>query len=134
FEADKGSEGVDCIFFDADGDGDLDLFVCSGGSEFAARSSALVSHLYINDGKGRFSKSTQMLPSVSFESSSCVTAGDYDGDGDLDLFIGIRLKPFEYGYPCRGYIMENDGKGHFTDVTQKLCPALMKAGMVTDAK
>jgi len=134
FEADKGSEGVDCIFFDADRDGDLDLFVCSGGSEFAQGSSALVSHLYINDGKGRFSKSTQMLPSVSFESGSCVTAGDYDGDGDLDLFIGIRMKPFEYGYPCRGYIMENDGKGHFTDVTQKLCPALLQAGIVTDAK
>jgi len=134
FEKDKASEDVDCIFFDADRDGDLDLYVCSGGSEFSAGSAALISRLYINDGKGRFSKSPQLLPSVNFESSSCVTAGDYDGDGDPDLFVGIRMKPFSYGYPCRGYILENDGRGHFTDVTQKLCPALLQAGMVTDAK
>jgi hypothetical protein len=133
-EADKSSEDVDCIFFDADGDGDQDLYVCSGGSEFSANSTALISRLYINDGKGKFSKSQQLLPSAQvFESSSCVSAGDYDKDGDQDLFVGVRSKPFEYGYPCKGYILQNDGKGIFKDVTAEVAPVLQKAGMITDA-
>jgi len=134
-EKDKGSEDTDCLFFDADGDGDLDLFVCSGGNEFSANSTELISRLYINDGKGNFTKSAQLFPSAQiFESASCVTAADYDGDGDLDLFIGVRLKPFMYGYPCKGYILQNNGKGVFTDVTDKIAPVLKEAGMITDAK
>jgi hypothetical protein len=135
FEKDKGSEDTDCLFFDADGDGDKDLFVCSGGNEFSQNSTELISRLYINDGKGNFTKSPQLLPSAQiFESASCVTAADYDGDGDQDLFIGVRLKPFMYGYPCKGYILQNNGKGVFTDVTEQVCPVLKEAGMVTDAK
>jgi hypothetical protein len=134
-EQDKGSEDTDCLFFDADGDGDKDLFVCSGGNEFSANSIELISRLYINDGRGNFSKSPQLFPSAQvFESSSCVTAADYDGDGDMDLFVGVRLKPFMYGYPCKGYILQNNGKGIFTDVTEQVCPALTRAGMITDAK
>jgi hypothetical protein len=134
-EQDKGSEDTDCLFFDTDGDGDKDLFVCSGGNEFSANSTALISRLYINDGKGNFTKSPQLLPSAQiFESASCVTAADYDGDGDLDLFVGVRLKPFMYGYPCKGYILQNNGKGVFTDVTEQTAPALKEAGMITDAK
>src|SRR5450432_1288342 len=134
-EKDKGSEDTDCLFFDADGDGDKDLFVCSGGNEFSPNSTDLISRLYINDGKGNFTKSPQLLPSAQvFESASCVTAADYDGDGDLDLSIGVRLKPFMYGYPCKGYILQNNGKGIFTDVTEQVCPALKTAGMITDAK
>jgi hypothetical protein len=134
-EQDKGSEDTDCLFFDADGDGDKDLFVCSGGNEFSANSIQLISRLYINDGKGNFTKSPQLLPSAQiFESASCVTAADYDGDGDLDLFVGVRLKPFMYGYPCKGYILQNNGKGIFTDVTDQVCPALKTAGMITDAR
>jgi hypothetical protein len=134
-EADKGSEDTDCLFFDADGDGDLDLFVCSGGNEFSANSAQLISRLYINDGKGNFTKSPQLLPSAQvFESASCVTAADYDGDGDLDLFVGVRLKPFMYGYPCKGYVLQNNGKGIFTDVTEQVAPMLKEAGMITDAK
>ena len=134
-EQDKGSEDTDCLFFDADGDGDQDLFVCSGGNEFSANSTQLISRLYINDGKGNFTKSPQLLPSATiFESASCVTAADYDGDGDLDLFVGVRLKPFMYGYPCKGYILQNNGKGIFTDVTEQTAPALTAAGMITDAK
>ena len=134
-EQDKGSEDTDCLFFDADGDGDQDLFVCSGGNEFSANSTQLISRLYINDGKGNFTKSPQLLPSATiFESASCVTAADYDGDGDLDLFVGVRLKPFMYGYPCKGYVLQNNGKGIFTDVTEQIAPTLKEAGMITDAK
>ena len=134
-EQDKGSEDTDCLFFDADGDGDQDLFVCSGGNEFSANSTQLISRLYINDGKGNFTKSPQLLPSATiFESASCVTAADYDGDGDLDLFVGVRLKPFMYGYPCKGYLLQNNGKGIFTDVTEQIAPALKEAGMISDAK
>jgi len=135
FALDRESEDVDALFFDANGDGDPDLFVCSGGNEFSSNSTALISRLYFNDGHGHFVKSPQMLPSgTTFESASCVEAADYDGDGDLDLFVGVRLKPFNYGYPCRGYLLQNDGKGHFTDVTAIVAPELMKAGMVTDTK
>ena len=133
-EADKGSEDVDALFFDADGDGDADLYVCSGGNEFSPNSTALIDRLYINDGKGKFTKSPQVLPSYIFESSSCVRAADYDGDGDMDLFVGVRLTPFRYGYPCKGYILNNNGKGIFTDVTEQVAPALKQVGMVTDAQ
>jgi len=134
FQQDKTCEDVDALFFDADGDGDPDLFVCSGGNEFSPNSTALLSRLYLNDGKGNFSRSPQLLPSPQvFESASCVAAADFDGDGDLDLFVGVRLKPFEYGRPCKSYILQNNGKGIFSDVTQLVAPALLTAGMVTDA-
>ncbi|WP_336514996.1 VCBS repeat-containing protein [Pollutibacter soli] len=134
-EADKESEDTDALFFDADGDGDQDLFVCSGGNEFSPNSTQLISRLYINEGKGKLKKSPQLLPSATlFESASCVAAADYDGDGDQDLFVGVRLKPFAYGYPCKGYVLNNDGRGKFTDVTEKVCAPLLTAGMVTDAR
>jgi len=133
-EADKGSEDTDALFFDCDGDGDQDLYVCSGGSEFGAQSLELLDRLYINDGKGKFTRSAQVLPSYHFESSSCVRAADYDADGDMDLFVGVRLKPLLYGYPCKGYILQNNGKGIFTDVTGNIAPELVKAGMITDAQ
>lgn len=132
FERDKICEDTDCTFFDADGDGDQDLYVASGGNEFPSSSSALVSRLYINDGKGRFTKSPLVLPTGKYESSSCVKPMDYDKDGDIDLFVGIRLKPFEYGIPVNGYILNNDGHGNFTDVTARIAPGLAGIGMITD--
>ena len=132
-QKDAVSEDTDALFFDADGDGDQDLYVCSGGNEFSPNSTALINRLYINDGKGSFTKSPQVLPSYIFESTSCVRAADYDGDKDLDLFVGVRLTPFRYGYPCKGYILNNNGKGIFTAVTEKVAPELKTAGMVTDA-
>jgi hypothetical protein len=132
---DSVSEDTDALFFDADGDGNEDLYVCSGGNEFSPNSTALIDRLYINDGKGNFTKSPQVLPSsYLFESSSCVSAADYDGDGDMDLFVGVRVKPFSYGYPCKGYILQNNGKGIFKDVTDEAAPQLKQAGMITDGK
>jgi hypothetical protein len=132
FEEDQVSEDVDALFFDADGDGDLDLYVASGGNEFPPSSSALLDRLYLNRGRGRFSKSPQLLPVSRYESSSCVEAADFDRDGDLDLFVGVRLRPFLYGVPVNGYLLENDGKGTFRDVTAEKAPALQKLGMITD--
>lgn len=133
FAANATSEEVDCLFFDADNDGDLDLYVACGGNEFPASSSALIDRLYINDGRGNFTLSNQVLPGINFENSSCVRAADFDKDGFIDLFVGVRAKPFLYGIPTRGYILKNDGKGNFTDVTKTVAPELLDIGMITDA-
>lgn len=132
FEADRVSEDSDCAMFDADGDGDLDLYVASGSNEFPSSSSALSDRLYINNGKQGFQKSSQILPAGKYENTACVRADDFDGDGVSELFVGIRLKPFLYGIPVNGYILENDGKGKFTDVTSELAPELKNVGMIRD--
>ena len=133
FDNDKSSEDSDCIFFDADGDTDLDLYVASGSYEFANSSEALLDRLYFNNGKGEFIRSEQGLPTDDFESSSTVAVADYDQDGDQDLFVGLRVKPFSYGLPVNGYLLENDGSGRFTNVTQQKAPGLLELGMITDA-
>jgi hypothetical protein len=132
FEEDKISEETDCAMFDADGDGDLDLYVASGGNELPESSSALSDRLYYNDGKGNFRKSQQILPAGRYESTSCVRPADYNNDGVMELFVGIRLKPFAYGVPCNGYLLKNDSKGIFTDVTSKIAPELTNIGMIRD--
>jgi len=133
FDADKGSEDMGSVFFDADGDKDLDLYVCSGGNEFSNVSTALIDRLYLNDGKGNFSKSSQVLPTPKFESTSTVKTADYDRDGDLDLFVGGRLVSTMYGVPMNSYILNNDGKGNFKNVTEQVAPGLNGIGMITDA-
>jgi hypothetical protein len=132
FELDKVSEDTDCAMFDADGDGDVDLYVASGSNEFPESSSALSDRLYINDGKGHFIKSQQILPAGKYESTSCVRPDDFDNDGVVELFVGIRLKPFLYGVPVNGYILENDGKGNFSNVTPQTAPELQNVGMIRD--
>ena len=134
FEKDKESEDSQVIFFDADLDGDLDLYVSSGGVEYFSGSYALFDRLYINDGFGEFSRSSQLLPSSNPESTSVVLPNDFDKDGDLDLFIGIRLKPGSIGVPQNGYILQNNGKGEFKDVTLELAAEMIGLGMITDAK
>jgi enediyne biosynthesis protein E4 len=134
FEEDKISEETDCAMFDADGDGDLDLYVACGGNEFPESSSALNDRLYINDGKGHLVKSQQILPAGKYESTSCVRPADFDKDGVTELFVGMRLKPFAYGVPVNGYILKNDGKGNFTNVTSSLAPELLNIGMIRDMK
>ena len=134
FDSDSVSEDIGSKIFDANNDGYLDLYVCSGGNEFSSSSSALLDRLYLNDGKGSFKKSPQLLPANKFESTSCVKSVDYDGDGDQDLFVGVRLEPFRYGVPMNGYILNNDGHGNFNNVSDLLAPGLKNLGMITDAE
>lgn len=117
-------------FFDADGDKDLDLYVVTGGNEFMQGETALADALYLNDGKGNFSPSNG-LPNI-FENGSCVAAADYDHDGDQDLFVGTRMISGKYGYNPQSYLLQNDGSGHFSDVTKKVMMN-NQLGMVTDA-
>jgi enediyne biosynthesis protein E4 len=132
FEKDRISEDTGCAIFDADGDGDMDLYVATGGNEFPNSSSALADRLYLNDGKGNLIRTGQMFPEGRYESNSCVEPADFDNDGDTDLFIGTRLIPFSYGVPASSYLLENDGKGNFKDVTSSKAKSLINIGMVTD--
>ena len=132
FVKDAASEDVAATFFDADNDGDIDLYVASGGFEFNENDAAYQDRLYLNDGKGNFTKKENALPAL-LASKGCVKAADIDGDGDIDLFVGGRVVPGKYPTAPRSYILLNDGKGIFTDATQKNCAALMQPGMVTDA-
>src|SRR6059058_925986 len=132
FEADATSEDLGAVFFDADGDGHPDLYVVSGGSEFSPGSPALQDRLYLNDGRGTFRKAVGSLPPEDV-SGSRVAAADYDGDGDVDLFVGGRVVPWHYGVDPRSMLLQNDGHGHFTDVTRRLAPELERVGMATDA-
>jgi len=133
FENDAHSEDLDCAFFDADGDGNQDLYISSGGSEFSSLSVWLNDRLYFGNGNGGFTKTSQRLPFKGFESTSTVVPLDYDGDGDKDLFIGGRSVPFYYGVPADSYLLENDGHGVFKRVVNESTNMLNRLGMVTDA-
>ncbi|MDC1226239.1 VCBS repeat-containing protein [Algibacter sp.] len=134
FEKNINSEDMTSLFFDADNDKDLDLYVCSGGVEFSQYSSDFLDRLYLNDGQGNFILSDQKLPvKGSMHSTSTVISSDIDNDGDLDLFVGERIVPLKYGVKCSGFILENDGNGNFTDVTETKANNLKNIGMITDA-
>ncbi len=126
------SEDIGGTFFDANGDGHPDLYVVTGGSEFSEAAPALEDRLYLNDGKGRFRKAVGALPATT-SSGSRAAAADFDGDGAIDLFVGGRSVPGRYGIDPQSELLKNDGRGHFTDVTDKIAPELSRIGMVTDA-
>ena len=134
FEKHKSSEDTDCMLFDANSDGFKDLYVTSGSSEFGPNNSKLIDRLYINDGANNFNHSNQVLPSFRFENSSSVDTIDYDDDGDLDLVISSFIKPYLYGLSSDLYLLENDGLGNFTNVTEDDAPEFVKVGMTTDVK
>jgi len=129
--ADKDFEDIDAVFFDSDGDGDPDLYVVSGGNEHPANSPFYQDRLYLNNGKGKFTKSQSALPEF-FTSGGVVRANDLDADGDMDLFIGGRVIPGMYPQPPRSYILKNE-KGVFSDITSEVAQDLMSPGLVTDA-
>jgi hypothetical protein len=132
FTRDSTYEDWGAVFFDANGDGRPDLYVASGGYQFAPASDQLQDRLYINAGHGRFVRDTTALPRM-LTSTSAVRAGDFTGDGKPDLFVGGRVMPRAWPMPTRSYLLRNDG-GHFTDVTAQYLPALAgDYGMVTDA-
>jgi len=125
FRADSLDEDVDAALFDADGDGDLDLYVVSGGNEFW-EGAPLRDRLYLNDGHGNFRRADDALP-VFFHNGSCIVPSrDF-------LFVGSRVVARQYGVTPRSYLLENDGHGHFRDVTVEKAPGLDSVGMVSRA-
>ncbi|WP_250629625.1 VCBS repeat-containing protein [Aureibaculum algae] len=132
FIQDKNHEDVGAAFFDADNDGDMDLYVVSGGYEFERLPKLLLDRLYINQGNGKFVKDNGALD-MFVAAGSVVVPSDYDNDGDIDLFVGGRVIPSKYPYPPTSYLLIND-KGKFTVGTPSLAPELAEIGMVTSAE
>ncbi len=127
-------DDVQPAFFDADNDKDMDLYITAGGNEIP-EGIAFQDRLYINDGKGNFTKATNALPKMH-TSKSCVAIGDFNSDGRADIFVGGRVMPGRYGIAPRSYLLQNEttnGNIKLTDVTEKLAPALKHIGMVTSA-
>lgn len=134
-EAGAASEDMGSALFDADGDGDLDLYVVSGGAEHEPGSALYQDRLYLNRGDGTFDLALDALPKET-SSGSCVVAADFDKDGDMDLFVGGRHVPFSYGLLPRSYLLRNDSDENgvrFTDITGTVSGRLTNPGMVTAA-
>lgn len=123
------------LLFDADMDGDPDLFIASGGYENERNSPSYQDHFYVNDGKGNFTEQPEVIP-VNYTSKFCVRAADFDKDGDPDLFIAGRVDPWNYPNPVTSIILRNDSKPgqiKFTDVTKDVAVDLTNIGLVCDA-
>ncbi|MCH8486165.1 MAG: VCBS repeat-containing protein [Candidatus Cyclonatronum sp.] len=134
FSAHASSEDIACLFFDATGNGLMDLYVVSGGNSHGSASAALLDRLYLNRGNGELVHSGQPLPLPARPvSGSVAVSADFTGNGHADLFVGTRLRPFAIGVPADSYLLEGDGTGQFRDVTADVMPGLTAIGMVTDA-
>jgi hypothetical protein len=129
---DSGHEVVDAVLFDADQDRDLDLYLVTAGHQYMGSNPALLDLLLFNNGKGQFSPQAQALP-LNYTEGSCVVPFDFNGDGALDLFVGSRSIYPSYGLVPKSHLYQNDGKGHFQDVTAQVAPELQQIGMVSDA-
>lgn len=128
-------EGEDTAaeFFDADGDGDLDLYIGVGGNNRPAGAPDMQDRLLMNDGQGNFTHNRRALPSNGVN-TSVVLPLDFDEDGDMDIFVGSRSMPNQYGISPPSFLYENDGKGNFRDATESKAADLLQLGMVTDAQ
>ncbi len=126
-------EDMGALLFDAEGDGDLDLYIVSGGAEHASESAYYLDRFYINDGNGNFKREKSAIPEIT-SSGSCVIGSDYDHDGDMDLFVGGRVTPGKFPITPKNYILKNDSRGakiKFVDITENIAPGLKNVGMVT---
>lgn len=130
-EADANFEDTASSFLDVDGDGDLDLVVGSGGNERTSPEN-FKNRLYLNNGKGIFTKSSSVIPFAS-TNVAVMAPCDFDQDGDVDIFVGSRSVPGVYGIDPKHLLLENDGKGNFTNVIDKKAFKLNATGMITDA-
>jgi hypothetical protein len=133
FPDDRFSDDVDAAFFDADGDGDLDLYIVHGGNELSIGDPLLPDKLFFNTGEGIFKEARQGAIPYATNNGSCVRPCDFDRDGDKDLFIGSRSVPGAYGLTPSQVLLENDGTGLFKDITELRATELKNIGMVTDA-
>ena len=133
FEKDKNSDDVDAVFFDANNDGHIDLYVCSGGyHRYDPVDSNLQDRLYLNNGQGKFKKHIESLPEI-YASSSCVAVSDINMDGYQDLFVGGFVIPGRYPEIPKSTILINDGNGSYRDQTKTIAAEIERIGMVTDA-
>ena len=131
FDKDAMFEDTTAAFFDANGDGNLDLMIGSGGNEIGQENNYKV-RLYINNGKGRFDSAEKKLPSLR-KNISVITPYDFDNDGDIDVFVGARSLVATYGINPTHQFLENNGDGTFIDTTEKVAYDVKSAGMITDA-
>ena len=131
-DADSIYENVDACFTDVNNDGNVDLVIASGGNEFYGNDSHNTPRVYLNDGKANFTKLDNAFSNI-FLTASCVLPYDFNNDGYVDLFIGARTIPWEYGQIPQSYLLQNDGTGKFRDVTLRYAKDLAKVGFVTRA-
>ena len=127
----KNSEELGALFFHANADEHLDLYVASGQYRYPVNKSVQHDRLYLNNGDGTFTYEPDALPEIE-TNTAAIAAGDFNGDGKQDLFVGGRMVSGRYPMPARSYILQNEG-GNFSDVTEKVAPELVKSGMITDA-
>jgi hypothetical protein len=131
-ENDSTYEDVDACWTDVNSDGFNDLVVASGGNEYYGRNEHMQPRVYVNDGHGVLKKLAGAFSGI-YLTASCIVPGDFNKDGKPDLFVGARAVPWEYGQIPASYLLQNDGAGHFTDVTATYGAELLKSGFVTGA-